>query len=97
MKKKAQSKTTRSIRKRKSNAEKGTQTKVTRSESIGLALLKSKTGTSQEFIKAADRIYTQAGGKSNLKESRWVFIAVKTALLALGVASKEGDLISLKQ
>ncbi len=97
MKKKAKTKTARSIQKQESKAKRETRTKVTRSESIGLALLQSKAGTSQELIEAADRIYTKAGGKSNIKATSWVFITVKPALLALGVASQEGNIISLKQ
>jgi hypothetical protein len=74
-----------------------TKDKMTRIESVVAILQKDSKLNKETLIKQADAMYAQHGGKSNLRESRWVSGYVIPTLTVAGLLTEENGVFQLKK
>ena len=67
------------------------KTTMSRAHSIGKALLEDKSGKVEAMLERADEIYVEAGGKTNLRESKGIFKFCYGALEAMGILTITGE------
>ena len=80
--------------KEKAEAEK--PKKITRADSFAEAVKRSpKETTVETLITLSDEIYAEAGGKANLKESKWFFNYGSKLLIGLGIFTIEDKKVTI--
>jgi hypothetical protein len=65
--------------------------RLSRVESVVVALRKQAPSTFTELVDLADGYYADAGGNANTKESRWYSNLVVSSFVAAGYVTKKGD------
>lgn len=65
--------------------------RLSRVESVVVALRKHSPPTFTELVDLADGYYADAGGNANTKESRWYSNLVVSSFVAAGYVTKKGD------
>ena len=76
---------------KKAAEQKNDQKKITRGESITLALKLLKVAKKDEILAKADKLFTESGGKSNLRETAFTSGHVFSAFIAAGILEKDKD------
>jgi hypothetical protein len=96
MKKKIKKRNTKKEGKKKKQVVETNHRKLTRGASITKALQLLKTAKKEDILKRADELFTQGGGKSNLRETAFTATHVFNAFIAAGILEKDKDAFNYK-